>query len=111
MKVKCFDEQHENDLSDAINEFIENKKVIDIKFSTSCFKIRYNITLELEGIFLAIKKQTFMKSVTVVLAAQLLIKFLGFIYRVILTNIEGFQDAGNSYYGTGYKVYIFITNY
>lgn len=38
MKVKCFDEQHENDLSDAINEFIENKKVINIKFSTSCFK-------------------------------------------------------------------------
>lgn len=40
--------------------------------------------------------------------AQLAIKLMGFIYRVILTNIEGFQDAGNSYYGTGYKVYVFI---
>lgn len=57
---------------------------------------------------MAIKKQTFMKSVAVVMIAQLLIKFMGFIYRVILTNIEGFQDAGNSYYGTGYKVYVFI---
>lgn len=57
---------------------------------------------------MSIKKQTFMKSVAVVMGAQILIKFLGFIYRVILTNIEGFQDAGNSYYGTGYKVYIFI---
>lgn len=57
---------------------------------------------------MAIKKQTFMKSVVVVMAAQLLIKLMGFIYRVILTNIEGFQDAGNSYYGTGYKVYVFI---
>ena len=57
---------------------------------------------------MAIKKQTFMKSVAVVMGAQLLIKLLGFIYRVILTNIEGFQDAGNSYYGTGYKVYVFI---
>lgn len=57
---------------------------------------------------MAIKKQTFMKSVAVVMGAQILIKFLGFIYRVILTNIEGFQDAGNSFYGTGYKVYIFI---
>ena len=57
---------------------------------------------------MAIKKQTFMKSVAVVMAAQLLIKLMGFIYRVILTNIEGFQDAGNSYYGTGYKVYVFI---
>jgi len=57
---------------------------------------------------LAIKKQTFMKSVAVVMIAQLVIKLMGFIYRVILTNIEGFQDAGNSYYGTGYKVYVFI---
>ena len=57
---------------------------------------------------MAIKKQTFMKSVFVVMGAQLLIKLLGFIYRVILTNIEGFQDVGNSYYGTGYKFYVFI---
>ena len=57
---------------------------------------------------MAIKKQTFMKSVFVVMIAQFIIKLMGFIYRVILTNIEGFQDAGNSYYGTGYKVYIFI---
>jgi len=57
---------------------------------------------------LAIKKQTFMKSVVVVMIAQLVIKLMGFIYRVVLTNIEGFQDAGNSYYGTGYKVYVFI---
>lgn len=57
---------------------------------------------------MAIKKQTFMKSVAVVMIAQLMIKLMGFIYRVVLTNIEGFQDAGNSYYGTGYKVYVFI---
>ena len=57
---------------------------------------------------MAIKKQTFMKSVAVVMISQLLIKFLGFIYRIVLTNIEGFQDTGNSYYGTGYKVYVFI---
>lgn len=57
---------------------------------------------------MAIKKQTFMKSVAVVMIAQLTIKLMGFIYRVILTNIEGFQDAGNSFYGTGYKVYVFI---
>lgn len=57
---------------------------------------------------MAIKKQTFMKSVAVVMIAQLVIKLMGFLYRVILTNIEGFQDAGNSFYGTGYKVYVFI---
>ena len=57
---------------------------------------------------MAFKKQSFMKGVAIVLGAQILIKLLGFIYRVILTNIEGFQDIGNSYYSSGYKVYIFI---
>lgn len=57
---------------------------------------------------MAFKKQTFMKGVAVVLFSQILIKLFGFIYRVILTNIEGFQDVGNSYYSSGYKVYVFI---
>lgn len=37
MKVKCIDEQHENDLTDAVNEFIEDKVIKDIKFSTCAF--------------------------------------------------------------------------
>lgn len=37
MKVKCFDEQHEDDLTESINRFIENKQVIDIKFHCACF--------------------------------------------------------------------------
>lgn len=57
---------------------------------------------------MALKKQSFMKGVAVVLISQLVIKLFGFLYRVILTNIEGFQDVGNSYYSSGYKVYIFI---
>lgn len=57
---------------------------------------------------MAFKKQSFMKGVAVVLFSQILIKLFGFIYRVILTNIEGFQDVGNSYYSSGYKVYVFI---
>lgn len=38
MKVKVFDEQHEDDLTDVINIFIgeKNIQVIDIKFATSC---------------------------------------------------------------------------
>jgi len=57
---------------------------------------------------LAIKKQTFMKGVMIIMVSQILIKIFGFIYRIILTNIEGFSDVGNSYYGAGYKVYSFI---
>ena len=35
MKVKVFDECHEQDLEDSINDFIIDKEVIDIKLSTS----------------------------------------------------------------------------
>lgn len=49
-----------------------------------------------------------MKGVLVIMCSQVVIKLFGFIYRVILTNIKGFQDVGNSYYGSGYKVYTFI---
>ena len=35
MKVKLFDENHEKDLEDAINNFIEDKEVIDIKYELS----------------------------------------------------------------------------
>ena len=33
MKIKIFDEDHEEDLENKINEFIEDKEVIDIKYS------------------------------------------------------------------------------
>lgn len=35
MKVKVFDETHEKDLENSINEFIVNKNVIDIKYNVS----------------------------------------------------------------------------
>lgn len=35
MKVKVFDESHEKDLENSINEFIEDKNIIDIKFNVS----------------------------------------------------------------------------
>ena len=42
------------------------------------------------------------------MGSQILIKILGFIYRIIQTNIPQFSDVGNSYYGPGYQVYTFI---
>ena len=55
-----------------------------------------------------IKKQTFMKGIITVLISQILVKFLGFIYRVVITNVPGFGDEGNAYYGTAYKVYALL---
>jgi len=54
------------------------------------------------------KKQTFIGGVLIILVSQVIIKILGFVYRVIITNISGFGDAGNSLYSTGYKVYLVL---
>ena len=35
LKVKVFDCEHENDLETKINEFIEDKEIIDIKYQLS----------------------------------------------------------------------------
>lgn len=38
-RVKIFDEEHELDLEEAINDFLENEgveKVIDIRYSVDC---------------------------------------------------------------------------
>ena len=57
---------------------------------------------------MAVKKQTFMNGVLVIMFSQILIKVFGFVYRIILTNFKQFADQGNSYYGSGYTVYTFI---
>lgn len=55
-----------------------------------------------------IKGQTFAKGIITVLISQILVKFLGFIYRVVITNLPGFGDEGNAYYGTAYKAYALL---
>lgn len=46
-----------------------------------------------------------MGNVAIVLFAQLAVKILGLVYRVVLTNIDGFGDAGNGFYTAGFQVY------
>ena len=48
---------------------------------------------------------SFMKNVAMLMIAQILIKILGFVYRLVIINIEGFGDVGNGYYDAGYTVY------
>lgn len=51
------------------------------------------------------KSVSFMKNVLMLMVAQVAIKILGFVYRLIIINIEGFGDIGNGYYSTGYQIY------
>ena len=48
---------------------------------------------------------SFMKNVAMLMVAQILIKILGFVYRLVIINIDGFGDIGNGYYDAGYTVY------
>ena len=51
------------------------------------------------------KNTSFMKNVLMLMVAQFVIKILGFIYRLVIINFEGFGDVGNGYYNAGYQVY------
>ena len=57
---------------------------------------------------MASKKETFMQGVVTVMFSQVLIKILGLIYTLYLTNREGFGDAGNAIYSSGYQIYALL---
>jgi len=55
-----------------------------------------------------VKKHSFFKGVLLLTAAGIMVKFIGFIYRVVLTNLPGYGDAGNGIYGAGFQVYLIL---
>lgn len=55
-----------------------------------------------------VKKEGFMQSVLVLMISQLIIKLLGLIYKIYLTNKEGFGDTGNAIYSSGYQIYALL---
>lgn len=54
------------------------------------------------------KKNSFMKNVLILICSQFLIKVLGLIYKLVITNIEGFGDVGVGYYSAGYQIYALL---
>ena len=54
------------------------------------------------------RKQTFMEGVLTIVFAEIVIKILGLLYRVVITNVDGFQDEGNGLYSSGYYVYTLL---
>lgn len=54
------------------------------------------------------KKQTFMQGIITLMFSQVFIKIFGLIYKLYLTNKEGFGDAGNAIYSSGFQIYALL---
>lgn len=54
------------------------------------------------------KKKSFMSNVTLILFSQIMVKLLGMVYRLVITNVPGFGDKGNGFYNTGFSVYTLL---
>lgn len=54
------------------------------------------------------KQKSFVSNVMLILAAQMIVKILGLLYRMVITNIKGFGDAGNGYYSAGFQIYTLL---
>lgn len=51
------------------------------------------------------KSNSFVSNVIMLMISQVIIKLLGLVYRLAITNVKGFGDLGNGYYSAGYQVY------
>ena len=55
-------------------------------------------------------KESFMQGIFAVMFSQVIIKLLGLLYKLYLTNKEGFGDKGNAIYSSGFQIYaLFLT--
>lgn len=54
------------------------------------------------------KKEGFMQGVITVMFSQILIKILGLVYTLYLTNREGFGDKGNGIRSSGFQIYALL---
>lgn len=55
-----------------------------------------------------VKKESFMQGVLALMVSQVLIKVLGLVYKLYLTNKPGFGDEGNAIYNAGYQIYALL---
>lgn len=52
--------------------------------------------------------QSFMNNVTVILISQILVKLLGAVYKMVITNVESFGDEGLGLYNVGFQIYTLL---
>ena len=54
------------------------------------------------------KSETFLQGILVLIFSQVLIKVLGLVQTLYLTNRKGFGDAGNAIYMGSYQIYALL---
>ena len=54
------------------------------------------------------KKESFMQGIMAIMVSQVMIKLLGLVYKLYLTNREGFGDEGNAIYSSGFQIYALL---
>lgn len=54
------------------------------------------------------KQSLFMSNVLTILWAQIAIKLMGLVYRLVITNIQGFGDLGNGFNSAGFQLYTLL---
>ena len=54
------------------------------------------------------RKESFMQGVLALMFSQVLIKLLGLVYNMYLTNRQNFGDAGNAIRNSGYQIYAML---
>ena len=59
----------------------------------------------MEAGYLKKNKQGFMYGVIILMLSQFIIKIAGLLYKIYLTNKEGFGDTGNAIYSSGFQIY------
>ena len=51
---------------------------------------------------------SFGKNVMMLAIAQIVVKVLGLIYKIVIVNVPGFGNVGSGYYSTGYQLYMVL---
>lgn len=57
------------------------------------------------------KKESLFKGILSLLVSQIFIKVIGLVYKLYLTNKEGFGDAGNAIYSSGFQIYALLLTF
>ena len=65
----------------------------------------------LGGENLKVKKESIVQGIVALLFSQILIKIIGLLYKLYLTNREGFGDAGNAIYSSGFQIYALLLTF